>query len=106
MIHFSSSDNNRSVPNVIDGLKKSQRKVLFSAFKRNLKKEIRVAQFAGYISEHASYHHGEASLRNLGNMAQDYVGSDNINLLMPNGQFGTGLKGGKDAHNLVYSYLS
>ena len=98
LIHFSSSDNNRSIPNVIDGLKKSQRKVLFSAFKRNLKKEIRVAQFAGYISEHASYHHGEASLQGtIVNMAQDYVGSNNINLLMPNGQFGTRLKGGKDA---------
>ena len=98
LIHFSSSDNVRSIPNVVDGLKKSQRKVLFCAFKRNLKKEIRVAQFAGYISEHASYHHGEASLQGtIINMAQDFVGSNNINLLMPNGQFGTRILGGKDA---------
>ena len=65
---------------------------------KGILKKIRVAQFAGYISEHASYHHGEASLQGtIVNMAQDYVGSNNINLLMPNGQFGTRLKGGKDA---------
>ena len=30
-------------------------------------------------------------------MAQNFVGSNNINLLEPNGQFGTRLQGGKDA---------
>ena len=98
LIHFSSSDNIRSLPHVIDGLKKSQRKVLFSAFKRNLKNEIRVAQFAGYVSEHSAYHHGEASLQGtIINLAQDFVGSNNINLFKPIGQFGTRIKGGKDS---------
>ena len=58
LIHFSNSDNIRSIPYVVDGLK-PQRKVLFGCFKRNLVKEIRVAQLAGYISEHCAYHHGE-----------------------------------------------
>jgi DNA topoisomerase II len=98
LIHFSNSDNIRSVPSVIDGLKPSQRKVLFSCFKRKLDKEIRVAQLAGYVSEHAAYHHGEASLQGtIVNMAQDFVGSNNINLLEPIGQFGTRLHGGKDS---------
>jgi len=98
LVHFSNSDNKRSIPNVIDGFKTSQRKVFYSALKRNLTKEIRVAQFAGYVSEHAAYHHGEASLQGtIVKMAQDYVGSNNINLLQPNGQFGTRLKGGDDA---------
>ena len=98
LVHFSNSDNKRSIPNVIDGFKTSQRKVFFSALKRNLTKEIRVAQFAGYVSEHAAYHHGEASLQGtIVKMAQDYIGSNNINLLQPNGQFGTRLKGGDDA---------
>ena len=55
-------DNERSLPHFMDGLKPSQRKVLFACFKRNLKQEIKVAQLAGYISEHSAYHHGEASL--------------------------------------------
>ena len=98
LIHFSNSDNIRSVPSAIDGLKPSQRKVLYCAFKRKLDKEIRVAQLAGYVSEHGAYHHGEASLQGtIVNMAQDYVGSNNINLLEPIGQFGTRLHGGKDS---------
>ena len=40
LIHFSNSDNIRSVPSAIDGLKPSQRKVLYCAFKRKLDKEI------------------------------------------------------------------
>ena len=44
-----SLDNERSLPHFMDGLKPSQRKVLFACFKRNLKQEIKVAQLAGKI---------------------------------------------------------
>ena len=97
LIHFSHSDNLRSIPDICDGLKPSQRKVLYSCFKRNLKQEIKVAQLAGYVSENSGYHHGEASLHGtIINMAQNYCGSNNINLLMPNGQFGSRRLMGKD----------
>jgi len=98
MIHFSNSDNKRSLACLIDGLKTSHRKILFSAFKKKLLKEIRVAQFAGYVSEHAGYHHGEMSLQGaIVNMAQDFIGSNNINILEPVGQFGTRIMGGSDS---------
>jgi DNA topoisomerase-2 len=42
LIHFSNANNIRSLPNVVDGLKPSQRKVLYACFKRNLKDEIKV----------------------------------------------------------------
>ena len=105
LVHFSTYDNERSIPSVVDGLKPSQRKVLYGAFKKNLKSEIKVAQFSGYVSEHAAYHHGEASLNGtIVGMAQDYVGSNNINLLEPNGQFGTRLQGGKDSASERYIF--
>jgi DNA topoisomerase-2 len=105
MIHFSTYDNARSIPNSVDGLKTSLRKILFSAFKRNLKSEIKVAQFSGYVSEHSAYHHGEASLNGaIVNMAQTFVGSNNINLLQPNGQFGTRLQGGDDSASERYIF--
>lgn len=105
LIHFSNADNDRSIPSVIDGLKPSQRKVLYATFKRNLNSEIKVAQLAGYVSEHASYHHGEVSLeKTIKNMAQDFVGSNNLNLLMPIGQFGTRLQGGDDAAQSRYIF--
>lgn len=60
---------------------------------------------AGYVSEHSAYHHGEASLAaTIVNLAQDFVGSNNINLLVPSGQFGTRLQGGKDAASPRYIY--
>jgi DNA topoisomerase-2 len=105
MIHFSTYDCARSIPNMVDGLKISLRKILFSAFKRKLTSEIKVAQFSGYVSEHSSYHHGEASLNGaIVNMAQNYVGSNNINLLEPNGQFGTRLHGGDDSASERYIF--
>ena len=103
LIHFSNYNLERSIPNIMDGLKTSQRKILYSAFKRHLKSEIRVAQFAGYVSEHSGYHHGEASLNDaIVGMAQDFVGSNNIPWLVPAGQFGTRLQGGKDSASPRY----
>ena len=105
LIHFSKYDCDRSIPNLMDGLKISLRKILYSAFKKNLTSEIKVAQFSGYVSEHSGYHHGEASLNAaIVGMAQNFVGSNNINLFMPNGQFGTRLQGGKDSASERYIF--
>ena len=105
MIHFSKYDCDRSIPNIMDGLKISLRKILYSAFKKNLTNEIKVAQFSGYVSEHSGYHHGEASLNSaIVGLAQNYVGSNNINLFCPNGQFGTRLQGGKDSASERYIF--
>ena len=103
LIHFSVYNLERSIPSICDGLKKSLRKILFCCFKRKLHKEIKVAQLAGYVSEHGAYHHGEVSLQDaIVGMAQDFVGSNNINLLCPNGQFGTRIQGGKDSASPRY----
>ena len=105
LIHFSNEDNDRSIPSLIDGFKPSQRKVAFGSFKRKLKTDVKVAQLAGYISEHAAYHHGEVSLENtIKNMAQDYVSANNINYLEPIGQFGSRLMGGDDAAQSRYIF--
>ena len=108
LIHFSYYNLERSIPNMMDGLKTSQRKILYAALKRNLTQEIRVAQFAGYVSEHTGYHHGEASLNEtIVGMAQDFMGSNNIPWLVPQGQFGTRIQGGKDAASprYIHTYL-
>ena len=76
---------------------------IFTGLKRNLTKEIRVAQFAGSVSEMSAYHHGEASLQGaIIGMAQNFVGANNINLLQPNGQFGTRIMGGNDSASARY----
>ena len=108
LIHFSNADNVRSIPSAVDGLKPGQRKILFACFKRGksmIKNEIKVAQLAGYVAEHSAYHHGETSLAGtIVGMAQTFVGSNNIALLHPAGQFGTRLLGGKDAASPRYIF--
>jgi DNA topoisomerase-2 len=108
-IQFSMADNVRSIPQMMDGLKPSQRKILYTAFRRNLKEELKVAQLAGAVAETSAYHHGELSLiQGIVGMAQDFVGSNNVNLLYPSGMFGTRLQGGSDAASgrYIFTYLA
>ena len=103
LIHFSNADNIRSIPHMMDGFKPSHRKIMYSCLKRNLRSEIRVAQLSGYVSENAGYHHGEASLNaTIVGMAQNFMGSNNLNLLKPIGQFGSRLQGGDDSASPRY----
>lgn len=103
LIHFSKYDCDRSIPS-IDGLKISQRKILFAALKGGMK-EIKVAQFCGKVAEITHYHHGEGNLeKTIVGMAQDFVGSNNVNLLLPLGQFGSRRHGGEDAASGRYIF--
>jgi DNA gyrase/topoisomerase IV subunit B len=105
LIHFSIYDNLRSIPSLCDGLKTSQRKILYYMLKKNKKDLIKVAQLSGYVSAETSYHHGEASLQGaIINLAQNFVGSNNINLLYPDGNFGSRLQCGKDAASPRYIF--
>ncbi|OEH78599.1 DNA topoisomerase [Cyclospora cayetanensis] len=98
LVQFSRYDNERSIPQLVDGWKVGQRKVLFAVFKKNTKAELKVAQLSGYVAEQSAYHHGEQSLQQtIITMAQRFVGSNNLNFLEPVGQFGSRKEGGKDA---------
>lgn len=105
LILFSMADNIRSIPSVIDGFKPTQRKVLYTCFKRNLKKDMKVVELAGLVSGLTAYQHGDVSLQQtIVGLAQSFVGSNNVNTLFPSGQFGTRLQGGQDAASARYIY--
>ena len=105
LVNFSLADLKRSIAHMADGLKPSQRKVMYACFKKNLKDEMKVAQLAAFVAEKSAYHHGEVSLADtIVKLANDYMGSNNINLLEPCGQFGTRLMGGKDASQTRYIF--
>ena len=105
LVNFSLADLKRSIAHVCDGLKPSQRKVMYSCFQRNLTAEMKVAQLAAYVAEKSAYHHGEVSLADtMVKWANDYTGSNNLNLLEPCGQLGTRLMGGKDASQTRYIF--
>jgi DNA topoisomerase II len=106
-IEFSMYDNIRSIPSVVDGLKPSQRKVLFTMFKKNITNEVKVSQFSGSVIDLGAYHHGPQSLeQTIVGMSQDFVGSNNINLLNPKGGFGTRLHGGSDSAAARYIFTN
>ncbi len=105
LIHFSVYDNLRSIPSICDGLKPSQRKILYYMLKKNITKSIKVAQLSGYVSAETGYHHGEVSLQQaIVSMAQDFIGTNNINLLFPDGNFGSRLAGIADAASPRYIF--
>jgi DNA topoisomerase-2 len=104
-IEFSMADNIRSIPSVVDGLKPSQRKIIYTLFKKNFKHEVKVSQLCGDIISLSAYHNGSVSLEQaIISMSQNFVGSNNLNLLDPVGQFGSRLKGGKDASASRYIF--
>ena len=104
-ILYSMADNVRSIPSVVDGLKPGQRKVLYTCFKRNVKKDMKVVALAGAISTTTAYQHGENNLQTtIINLAQTFVGSNNVNCLEPSGNFGSRLSGGDDAASPRYIY--
>ena len=108
VIKFSHNDCKRSIPSLFDGLKESQRKVLYAVKKRKLtfnKQSLKVAQLGGYVAEHTNYHHGEQNLYDtIIKLANEFPGSNNIPLLYRDGQFGTRLSGGKDAASPRYIF--
>tara|TARA_B100000513_G_scaffold26842_1_gene10331 strand:- start:743 stop:2767 length:2025 start_codon:yes stop_codon:yes gene_type:complete len=113
LIQFSLSDLRRSIPSAIDGLKPSQRKVLFACQKRQGQllrgQGLKVAQLSGFVAERTNYHHGEVSLHStIIGMAQDFVGSNNLPLIIGEGQFGTRMLGGDDhaAARYIYAKLN
>lgn len=105
LILFSMADNLRSIPSVIDGLKPGQRKVVYASLNRPVIKDTKVVELAGYVSELTAYQHGEQSLhQTIIGLAQDFVGSNNVNILEPSGNFGSRLAGGSDSASPRYIY--
>jgi DNA topoisomerase-2 len=108
MIKFSYEDCKRSLASCVDGLKESQRKVVYAVRKKFRSKRsdfIKVAQLSGYVAEQTDYKHGEQNLcETIVKFAQDFVGASNLPLLEADGQFGTRLEGGKDAAASRYIY--
>ncbi|KAK2749405.1 DNA topoisomerase 2 [Myotisia sp. PD_48] len=105
LILFSMADNIRSIPSVVDGLKPGQRKILYTMFKRNVVKDIKVVELAGYAMGMTAYQHGDASIQQtIVGLAQTFIGSNNVNCLEPSGNFGSRLQGGSDSASPRYIY--
>jgi DNA topoisomerase-2 len=112
LVIFSIESAQRAIPNIMDGFKPSLRKIFYTVMRKGINteaSEIKVAELSGTVSKSTAYHHGQDSLNGgIIGMAQNFVGSNNNNVLYPNGQFGSRLSGGKDAASPRYlnTYLN
>ena len=104
---YTNYDNSRSIPNLVDGLKISQRKVLYTCVEKNINYEYKVAQLGSLTANFTEYHHGEQNLSNIiSNIAQTFVGSNNLNFLDPIGQFGSRLSPIPASPRYIFTKLS
>lgn len=82
---------NRAIPSVIDGLKPTQRKIIYIAdkvWKAGTEKPLKIFQLGGKVAADAHYHHGDGSLNSaIIGMAQSFKNS--LPLLEEIGQFGS-----------------
>jgi len=105
LMEWSMEDNKRMIPNIMDGFKPVQRKILYVFHKENIKGETKVISLSGSLMKSAAYHNGDASSNKaIISMAQNFVGSNNINLILGKGNFGSRLKGGSNAASPRYIY--
>ena len=80
----------RTIASYIDGLKNGARKIIYTVDKYNITSDLKVSQLGSKVAEETEYLHGEVSLYStIVGLAQNYPGSNNINLLQPEGNFGT-----------------
>lgn len=112
LVLFSHESCTRSIPNIYDGLKPTQRKILYTLFslpEKDALKPRKVFELTAKTAEKAQYHHGDSSLNGtIMGMMQTWCGSNNIPLLGHEGfigsRFGLGQDGG--APRYVYSCLN
>lgn len=97
----------RSIANYIDGLKPSARKVVYTIDKNNITSKIKASQLCSKVAEQTQYLHGEASLSGVVvGLARDYIGGNNINILTPDGNFGSRFIQEPSASRYIYTYKS
>lgn len=108
--HYARVACDRAIPRMVDGLKPSTAKILYAMMQRGAgaRYKMKVSELAGYVSNRAGYHHGDQALMSaLVGMAQNHLGTNNINYLYPVGQFGSRLDKPSmhAAPRYIYSYL-
>jgi len=102
---FAQDSLSRAIPSFMDGLKESQRKILFGCIRKDNGSTTKIAQLASYVAEKTMYLHGEKSLADaITAMTQGFVGSNNLPLLVPEGQTGSRLQNGADAASPRYTF--
>lgn len=102
---FSLYDCWTNIPSMIDGLKISQRKAMWTVL--NNPKSMTVEQLASLAASYTKYHHGATNQEGvIVGLARNYTGSNNVNWLTPDGQFGNILNNKASSARYISATLS
>lgn len=104
---YSAHSNVRGLPFIGDGFKQAHRKAMWGMISRgeNAPKDT-VERIASKAASDTDYHHGVGSLEGtIVGLAQDFAGSNNMNLLSPEGQFGSRLDKKPSASRYIKTQL-
>lgn len=95
----------RSLPSVVDGLKQSHRKAVYTLKKKNIKDRQKVSQLGPLVASETDYLHGDISIIGaITTLGQDYAGANNLPLLVADGNFGTRFSHEPSAPRYIYTY--
>lgn len=107
---YSHKDNERSIASITDGFKPSQRKAVYGTLKGRGERPplLSVERLSAGVAERTDYHHGVGSMVSTiaGMAATKYPGSNNMNLFLPEGQFGSRLTPEPGAGRYIESTIS
>jgi DNA topoisomerase-2 len=104
---YSAHSNVRGIPFIGDGFKEAQRKAIWGMLERGENAGfISVERVSSHCAAVTDYHHGVGSMQGtLVGLAQDFAGSNNFNLLIPEGQFGSRRSHGASAARYIETRL-
>lgn len=104
-VNTASYDNLRKIGSVVDGQKNAARKILHTILEKNIKDEIKVSQLGSKVAEFTEYLHG--NLDNvIVNLAQNFLGTNNVPLLVREGNFGTRFSQAASASRYIFTHGS
>ena len=101
---YAQYDNERSIANLVDGLKSSQRKALYTMLETMpYGGSIKVSNLASRASDKTHYRHSEDSLSStIVTLAQDYPGSNNVPIFDKEGQFGSKFDNSSSSYRYIF----
>jgi len=104
---YSAHSNIRGIPFIGDGFKEAQRKAMWGMLSRGENAGlISVERVAALCAAETDYHHGIGSMEGtIVGLAQNFAGSNNVNFLVPDGQFGSRRSHGASASRYIETKL-
>ena len=105
LVDFASYSTLRAIASLVDGQKNGARKIIYSVQNRNYTSKQKVANLAATVSIDTEYLHGGVSLEGtIVTLAKNYIGSNNLNILYPSGNFGTRFEPEASASRYIFTY--